>query len=227
MKIRDDICMRCQGKDKNLKDGVPPFLVPPIKWILVSSWCSIARIDADGRDGYCSLSPTDNAEKSSGLPIPVHGPSCKATCGLSTLFPLSLTKSTPIDEISRQVRIYAMAFPSIFPGGIADWNEGRQRSVTLAEWGEHLLRCHDGPFGRHPRFRYLLFNQIMRSRARGRSTYYVNKEAELIGMALDALAEALEKGDSLLNRIVRQGKGQTFLEIPWYETSIGSDSALA
>ncbi|KAN0068982.1 hypothetical protein V8E54_013151 [Elaphomyces granulatus] len=74
-------------------------------------------------------------------------------------------RSTPIDEISRQVRIYAMAFPSIFPRGIADWNEGRQRSVTLAEWGEHLLRYHDGRFGRHPRFRYLLFNQIMRSRA--------------------------------------------------------------
>ena len=116
-------------------------------------------------------------------------------------------RSTPIDEISRQVRIYAMAFPSIFPRGLADWNEGRQRSVTLAEWGEHLLRYHDGRFGRHPRFRYLLFNQIMRSRARGKSTYYVNKEAELKGMDLDALSEALGKDESLLNQIVRQGKG--------------------
>ena len=73
-------------------------------------------------------------------------------------------RSTLIDEIGRQVRIYAMAFPSIFPRGLADWNEGRQRSVTLAEWGEHLLRYYDGRFGRYPRFRYLLFNQIMRSR---------------------------------------------------------------
>ncbi|OXV08184.1 hypothetical protein Egran_04053, partial [Elaphomyces granulatus] len=110
-------------------------------------------------------------------------------------------RSTPIDEISRQIRIYAMAFPSIFPRGLADWNEGRQRSVTLAEWGEHLLRYHDGRFGRHPRFRYLLFNQIMRSRARGKSTYYVNKDAELKWMDLDALAEALGKDESLLNQI--------------------------
>lgn len=115
-------------------------------------------------------------------------------------------RSTPIDEIGRKVRIYAMAFPSLFPRGVADWNEGRLRSVSLMEWGQHLLRYHDGRFGRHPRFRYLLFNQLMRARVRGSSTYYVNKDSELKDMPLDALIEALDKDDYLLNQIVRQGK---------------------
>jgi hypothetical protein len=43
----------------------------------------------------------------------------------------------------------------IFPRSIA---EGRQRSA-LPEWGERLLRYHGvGGFGRHLRFRCLLFN---------------------------------------------------------------------
>ena len=51
MKIRDGICMRCRGKDKNLKDGAPFFFSAANK-----------------------MDPADNVEKGSGLPIPVHGP---------------------------------------------------------------------------------------------------------------------------------------------------------
>lgn len=47
-------------------------------------------------------------------------------------------------------------FPSLFPSGDADFYAPRRRSVKLADWTEHMLRYHDGRFGRNPRFCFLL-----------------------------------------------------------------------
>lgn len=53
--------------------------------------------------------------------------------------------ATPVDELSGQ-RLFAMAFPSLFPQGLADYYKPRQRTMDLCTWARHILRYHDGRF---------------------------------------------------------------------------------
>ncbi|OWT42290.1 ATP-dependent DNA helicase PIF1 [Pochonia chlamydosporia 170] len=43
-------------------------------------------------------------------------------------------RQTPIDELGRKHRLFAMCFPTLFPYGTADWHQGRMRNVSLADW---------------------------------------------------------------------------------------------
>lgn len=60
-------------------------------------------------------------------------------------------RSTPLDEASGNDRLFAMAFPTLYPTGRADFNAPRLRKVALADYARHLLCYHDQRFGRHPR----------------------------------------------------------------------------
>jgi hypothetical protein len=52
-------------------------------------------------------------------------------------------RQTPIDELGRKHRLFAMCFPTLFPYGTADLHQGRIRNVCLADWVEHFLKFHD------------------------------------------------------------------------------------
>jgi hypothetical protein len=68
-----------------------------------------------------------------------------------------------------------------------------------------MLKFHDGRFATHPRFRFLLFNFLMRQRARSSARYFV-KSSEAVGqLSQEELQERLADGDGLLNSVVRQG----------------------
>jgi ATP-dependent DNA helicase PIF1 len=114
-------------------------------------------------------------------------------------------RATPIDEAAGKERIFAMAFPTLFPTGDADFNTSRSRSVSLKDYAQHLLRWKDGRFGRHPRFRFLIFNIYMRQQASSTARFYVSKASGISGLTLDQLTEALDTDVGLLPQIVRQG----------------------
>jgi len=46
---------------------------------------------------------------------------------------------TPINEAVGLERIFAMAFPTLYPTGQADFNAPRQRTVTLKAYIQHLM----------------------------------------------------------------------------------------
>ena len=79
--------------------------------------------------------------------------------------PAPSIRQTPIDEASGKDRIFAMAFPTLYPTGQADFNTPRLRKVDLNDYAQHLMRFHDGRFGRHPRWRFFVFNILMRRKA--------------------------------------------------------------
>jgi ATP-dependent DNA helicase PIF1 len=76
--------------------------------------------------------------------------------------PAPSIRSTPIDEAAGKDRIFAMAFPTLYPTGLADFNAPRLRKVDLNDYARHLMCFSDGRFGRHPRWRFLVFNMLMR-----------------------------------------------------------------
>jgi hypothetical protein len=76
--------------------------------------------------------------------------------------PAPSVRQTPLDEAAGNERIFAMAFLTLYPTGAADYNAPRVRKVDLRAYAYHLIRYQDGRFGRHPRWRFLVFNIIMR-----------------------------------------------------------------
>ncbi|RKK17321.1 hypothetical protein BFJ67_g17727, partial [Fusarium oxysporum f. sp. cepae] len=75
-------------------------------------------------------------------------------------------RHTPINEFNRSHALLSLAFPCLFPDGRADFVEPRLRSIDYRDYVEHAMRWHDGRFARHPTFRFVAFNTLMRSQAR-------------------------------------------------------------
>jgi hypothetical protein len=90
-----------------------------------------------------------------------------------------LIRQTLIDEAAGKERIFAMAFPTLYPTGKADFNACRLWKVNLTDYARHLLCFRDGRFGHYPRWKFLVFNLLMRTRARGSARFYVSKTSGL------------------------------------------------
>jgi hypothetical protein len=56
-----------------------------------------------------------------------------------------------------------------------------------------------------PRFRFLVFNMLMRHKAREASGFWVKKRHDLLGLSLDELKELLGEQSTVLKSIVRSG----------------------
>ena len=94
-----------------------------------------------------------------------------------------------------------MAFPTLYPWGNADPNSPRQRSVKLREYAQHMMKYKDGRFGRHPRWRFLIFNMIMREEVRKTSRLFVSRNSDLKDLDIDELKELLETDETTLPRM--------------------------
>ena len=140
--------------------------------------------------------------------------------------PAPSIRQTPIDEAAGNERIFAMAFPTLYPTGAADFNAPRLRKVDLRDYAHHMIRYQDGRFGRHPRWRFLVFNILMRQRAAGSARFYVSKNSGLKELSREELAEALEEDESLLPHIVRQGSNLTGTR-PFWRSKGNSLQAMA
>jgi ATP-dependent DNA helicase PIF1 len=123
--------------------------------------------------------------------------------------PAPSIRSTPLDEAAGRERIFAMAFPTLYPTGRADFNSARERKVDLNDYARHMMCYHDGRFGRHPRWRFLIFNLLMRRKASNSARFYVSKASGLKDLNREELTEALQTDESLLPQIVRQGSTLT------------------
>ncbi|RKK07529.1 hypothetical protein BFJ65_g17734 [Fusarium oxysporum f. sp. cepae] len=119
-------------------------------------------------------------------------------------------RRTPINEFSQSQALLSLAFPTVFPRGQADFVEPRLRPIKYADYIQHALRWHDGRFARHPTFRFVVFNTLMRAQARAKSSYFVKQHHQRRGpITRDDLLEAFQNPESadaqqLLNSINRQ-----------------------
>jgi ATP-dependent DNA helicase PIF1 len=133
--------------------------------------------------------------------------------------PAPSIRATPIDEAAGTQRIFAMAFPTLYPLGQADFNAPRQRAVTLKEYAYHLMHYSDGRFGRHPWWRFLVFNILMCRKSTNSARYYVSKASNMTNLTQEELGEALNSDSNLLPQIVRQGSSLTRTRPFWRNKS--------
>jgi hypothetical protein len=116
-------------------------------------------------------------------------------------------RRTPLDEFNQKYALLSLACPTLFPNGVADFVEPRQRNISYQDYIQHAMKWEDGRFAKHHSFRFIALNTLMRQQARGHSKYYVNKSHGM-PLAKQALQQALADPDTpeaqaILNRISR------------------------
>ena len=51
-----------------------------------------------------------------------------------------------VSEYNTDIKVFAMAFFWLFPGGIGDLNDQREVKVSMTEWVKHMMMYDDGRF---------------------------------------------------------------------------------
>ena len=110
----------------------------------------------------------------------------------------------PLSEYSTE-GLYSMAFPSLFPLGVADYFTPRRQRLELYEWAKHLLRYRDDRFATHPRFRFFVLNLIFRHRAMSRGKFLFSRNVGGCNMTVGQLKLSLmaDNGNELTEKIIR------------------------
>ncbi|EED11952.1 hypothetical protein TSTA_000300 [Talaromyces stipitatus ATCC 10500] len=120
--------------------------------------------------------------------------------------PLHLTlpdpRSTPISEYKTTLPLLSLALPTLFPQGKADYSIPRERTVEFQQYAQHLMKYKDGRFARHPRFRFIMFNTMMRQRANAQAGFMVKRRSNLPNCTVDQLRAAFEEDSEESNSIV-------------------------
>ena len=127
--------------------------------------------------------------------------------GRRTHLTLPEFRMTPINEFNRSQALLSLAFPTLFPLGAAEYTLPRMRSVPYEQYARHLMKHESGRLARHPRFRYVVFNTIMRHQASKSSGFYVRRFADRPDISLDELQSMFDCDDpesrALLQSVTR------------------------
>lgn len=115
---------------------------------------------------------------------------------------------TPISEFAKSEATLSWAFPSLCPRGEAEFLQCRARDVSFHDYIRHLLLYRDRRFAQHPRWRYVVFNTLMRKQVNGQASFFVGKlHPQNTDLTVDELRRAFEddseQSDALLSKISR------------------------
>ena len=100
----------------------------------------------------------------------------------------------PINDFSDE-KLFCLAFPWLYPGGVGDFNEIRRTPITESDWAENLLHYQDGRFARDKLWCFFTLNYIYRHRNMSQSRFF---EKDFLGQeppTLEELKEQISKGN--------------------------------
>lgn len=117
-------------------------------------------------------------------------------------------RSTPLNEFNRSQPLLSLAFPTLYPRGQANFVQPRVRSVTYKQYINHAMKWHDGRFAKHPRFRYVAFNTLMRHSVNTRSSFFIKRPGQTANRLVNledlraAFNQDTPEARALLNSII-------------------------
>src|SRR4051794_34525970 len=120
---------------------------------------------------------------------------------------MGTVRTTPLSKFNVSEALFSRAFPTCFPTGAREWTKPQQRYVDYPSYVRHMLLYKDGRIARHPRFRYVAFNTIMRKQVNVKSGFFMSRTPNDHTMSLEDLRRAFEDDSphsaAMLNSIVR------------------------
>ncbi|XP_057815444.2 uncharacterized protein LOC131029067 [Cryptomeria japonica] len=123
----------------------------------------------------------------------------------NNVVPWPQISTSPVNEYNIE-DLLLMAFPTLFPNGMALPLQDRARHVHLHEYALHLIKYYDQIFGQHVRFRYYIYNLMMRHRSEQSAVVFIKTNLEdSLPLRIHGLREYLQKTPSneLPNHIMR------------------------
>jgi hypothetical protein len=112
----------------------------------------------------------------------------------------------PISEYS-DTKLFCLAFPWLFPGGMGDIKESQERDVDIGEWAENLLFYEDGRFAKDNLWCFFTLNYIQRHRNKSQSRWFLKDFVGNSPPTLEDLQEQLQNGDTpFIDKLMYFGK---------------------
>jgi hypothetical protein len=112
----------------------------------------------------------------------------------------------PISEFS-QIKIYCLAFPWLFPGGIGDIKDHREFEMEASEWVQHLLFYEDGRFAKDKLWCFFMLNYIYRHQNFNQSQWFVKEFNGNSIPTMEQLQSLFDNGDdSFIEKLMYFGK---------------------
>ena len=124
------------------------------------------------------------------------------------------TSSLPVNEYDGK-KIFALAFPWLFPGGIGDVKDFPGKEP---EWGKNLLFYEDGRFAKDKVFCFFALNYIIRKRNHSSGKWFIDKFQEDCPDTLEELKESVEKGNTaFINKLTYYSKRIKGTSSYWFQ----------
>ena len=98
----------------------------------------------------------------------------------------------PVSEYSDK-KIFALAFPWLFPGGLGDVKD---HPGSITTWGKHMLFYQDGRFARDKIFCFFALNYIVRRRNNSAGKFFVDDFQRNCPDTLEELKDAILQGET-------------------------------
>ena len=103
--------------------------------------------------------------------------------------------NTAVSELTDE-RIFPLAFPWLFPGGVGDVKDFRQRNLPADEWAKRLIMYEDARFATDKIFCFYVLNYCVRRRNRNSGNFFVNRFSSGCSGDVESLREAILEGKS-------------------------------
>ena len=121
--------------------------------------------------------------------------------------PWPYVSSDPVSEYDTTEKLYCKAFPWLFPGGVGDINDYRERTFTASEWARRLLDYEDGRFASDKMWCFFALNYCTRRRNQDSGRFFVNGFDKNTPQSMDELKEKLRNGETgFLDKITYYSK---------------------
>lgn len=103
------------------------------------------------------------------------------------------TSKDPMNEFRPNGKLFVLAFPWLFPGGVGDISDWPKRYI--ADWGRHLLYYEDGRFMTDPFFCFYAMNYIVRHLNSNSGRFFLDEFNRNAPGDLQELKERIDKND--------------------------------
>ena len=112
----------------------------------------------------------------------------------------------PVSEFA-DTRIFARAFPWLFPGGYGDIKDFNNADANLGSWGKRLLYYEDGRFAKDKLFEFFCMNYIIRHRNSSSGKFFIDCFQRDVPDTLEELKKTIQTGDmSFVNHLTYWNK---------------------
>lgn len=112
-----------------------------------------------------------------------------------------------LSEYDPDTKIFACAFPWLFPSGVGDFLDFREHNIGVAEWAKNLIMYEDNRFVKDKMFSFFVLNYVTRRRNQSSGNFFVKKFSHNDDSDLQSLKQSIRNGDhSFVHEISYFGK---------------------